>query len=137
MALVRASGIALSPVVLLLITTSGLLSQPLLIPLCCLISKALPCAGTRSQLELCMHGHGVGGELLFDTERGKEKEEGARGTKSRVTGRCRGCRSNGGSGAGVGLEQIPAEIDVPHQRGPFWELRRDQEKGWGWCDSRV
>lgn len=70
MALVRASGIALSPVVLLLITTSGLLSQPLLILLCCLISKALPCAGTRSQLQLCMHGHGLGGELLLLTEKG-------------------------------------------------------------------
>lgn len=137
MALVRASGIALSPVVLLLITTSGLLSQPLLIPLCCLISKALPCAGTRSQLELCMHGHGVGGELLFDIEEGKKRRRGQGEPKSESPGGRRGCRSNGGSGAGVGLEQIPAEIGVPRQRGPFWELRRDQEKGWGWCESRV
>lgn len=42
MALARACGIAVSPVVLLLITASGGLSQPGLVLLCCLISELCP-----------------------------------------------------------------------------------------------
>lgn len=56
--LVTASQIALSPMVLLLVTASRLFSRPLLILLCCLISKDLPCAGSQSQLDVttaCLH----------------------------------------------------------------------------------
>lgn len=56
--LVTASQIALSPVVVLLATASRLFSRPLLILLCCLISKDLPCTGFQSQLDVstaCLH----------------------------------------------------------------------------------
>lgn len=56
--LVTASQIALSPMVLLLVTASRLFSRPLLILLCCLISKDLPYPGSQSQLDVttaCLH----------------------------------------------------------------------------------
>lgn len=59
--LVTASQIALSPMVLLLATTSRLFSRPLPILLCCLISKDFPYPGSESQLDItllvCMHPH--------------------------------------------------------------------------------
>lgn len=59
--LVTASQIALSPMVLLLASTSRLFSRPLLILLCCLISKDFPYPGSESQLDVtllvCMHPH--------------------------------------------------------------------------------
>lgn len=83
MPLVPASGIALSPEVLLLITTSGLFSRPLLILLCCLVSKALPRAGAPSQLGL------TSGALhaLPSLSSGENK---ARGDKSRFDQDVRG-----------------------------------------------
>lgn len=56
--LVTASQIALSPMVVLLATASRLFSRPLLILLCCLISKDLPYTGFQSQLDVttaCLH----------------------------------------------------------------------------------
>lgn len=56
--LVTASQIALSPMVVLLATASRLFSRPLLILLCCLISKDLPYPGFQSQLDVttaCLH----------------------------------------------------------------------------------
>lgn len=50
--LVTASQIALSPMVVLLATARRLFSQPLLILLCCLISKDLPYTGFQSQLDV-------------------------------------------------------------------------------------
>lgn len=76
MPLVTASWIALSSVVLLLVTSSGLFSWPLLILLCCLISKALPCrhsvtAWDNRWLFACITIH-FRGELL-GKKRGGEK----------------------------------------------------------------
>lgn len=56
--LVTASQIAVSPMVLLLVTASRLFSRPLLILLCCLISKDLPYPGSQLQLDVttaCLH----------------------------------------------------------------------------------
>lgn len=56
--LVTASQIALSPMVLLLVAASRLFSRPLLILLCCLISKELPYTVFQSQLDVttaCLH----------------------------------------------------------------------------------
>lgn len=55
---VTASPIALPPMVLLLVIARRLFSRPLLILLCCLISKDLPCTGSQSQLDVtttCLH----------------------------------------------------------------------------------
>lgn len=54
--LVTASLIALSPVVLLLLAASRLLSWPLLFQLCCLISKDLSYTGSQSQLDATTAG---------------------------------------------------------------------------------
>ena len=64
--LVTASQIALSPMVLLLVTASRLFSRPLLILLCCLISKDLPYPGSQSQLLLvCMHSPSFSYRVFF------------------------------------------------------------------------
>lgn len=56
----------------------------------------------------------VWGELLL-SKKGTEKEERARGTKSRVPG------------GAVGLGLTNAGVSSG-QEGPFWELRRDQRR---------